>query len=193
MVNKPFPEKHRRVALPQVTLCAATSVNVVATVRALEVCLDQIDFAACKLFTDVLLKPEHPAIQVVPIARISSSVAYSNFLVTKMVDHIETSHCLVVQWDGHVLDGRRWRSEFLDHDYIGARWPQFLDGHDVGNGGFSLRSRRLMLACRDQKFLLGEAEDIAIGRTNRVWLENGECGLRHRRLPTHLRSSGRAT
>nr|MEC6702201.1 DUF5672 family protein [Sphingobium sp. SJ10-10] len=160
-----------RLALPQVTLCAATSVNVKATVRALEASLAQIDFAACKLFTDAPIKPENSAISVVPIPRLGSSAAYSEFLLSRMVDHVDTTHCLVTQWDGHVLDGGRWRPEFLDHDYIGASWPQFDDGHDVGNGGFSLRSRRLMEACRHQQFEAAHPEDIAIGRTNRTWLE----------------------
>lgn len=160
-----------RLALPQVTLCAATSVNVEATVRALEASLAQVDFAACKLFTDALIAPQHPAISVVPIPRLDSSAAYSDFLLTRMVDHVATSHCLVVQWDGHVIDAGRWRPEFLDHDYIGASWPQFDDGHDVGNGGFSLRSRRLMEACRKPEFRISHPEDIAISRINRSWLE----------------------
>lgn len=160
-----------RLALPQVTLCAATSVNVKATVRALEASLAQVDFAACKLFTDARIKPENSAIAIVPIPRLTSSAAYSEFLLSQMVDHVDTSHCLVTQWDGHVLDAGRWRPEFLDHDYIGASWPQFDDGHDVGNGGFSLRSRRLMEACRHPEFEALHPEDIAIGRTNRDWLE----------------------
>ena len=159
-----------RLALPQVTLCAATSVNVAATIRALEVSLDQIDVAACKLFTDAPVRPDHPWIEVVPIAPLRSSAAYSDFLLRHMVNHVETSHCLVAQWDGHVLNAARWRAEFLDYDYIGASWPQFGDGHDVGNGGFSLRSRRLMAACREPGFTPLHPEDIAIGRTNRTWL-----------------------
>ena len=160
-----------RLALPQVTLCAATSVNVKATLRALEASVAQIDFAACKLFTDAPLEPENPAISIVPIPRLGCSAAYSKFLLSRMVDHVDTSHCLVAQWDGHVLDAWRWRPEFLDYDYIGANWPQFDDGHDVGNGGFSLRSRRLMEACRDPQFRASHPEDIAIGRINRTWLE----------------------
>jgi len=93
-----------------------------------------------------------------------------------MAEHVESSHCLIVQWDGHVLDADRWRPEFLDYDYIGASWPQFDDGHDVGNGGFSLRSRLLMDACRDPQFRASPIEDLAIGRENRTWLE--ERGLR---------------
>lgn len=161
-----------RLSLPQITLCAVSSVNVAATIRALETTLAQVDVAACKLFTDSLACPDHPGITVVPIARITSSEAYSDFLLTRLVDHVETSHCLVIQWDGHVVDASRWRPDFLDYDYIGASWPQFSDGHDVGNGGFSLRSRRLMAACRNPGFKARHPEDIAIGRDNRVWLES---------------------
>ena len=48
---------------------------------------------------------------------------------------------------------------------------EFDDGHDVGNGGFSLRSERLMEACRDPGFKGMHPEDVAIGRINRDWLE----------------------
>lgn len=164
-------EPVKRLSLPQVTLCAASSVNVAATVRALEACLAQIEFFACKLFTDAEVHPSHPAIEVVRIPRLDSSKAYSQFILKQLVDHVETPHCLVVQWDGYVLDACRWRAEFLEYDYIGARWPQFDDGYDVGNGGFSLRSRRLMEACREPGFKDDKAEDTAIGRTNRAWLE----------------------
>ena len=161
-----------RVHLPQVTLCAVSSVNVTATLRALEASLAQIDVAACKFFTDALVKPVHPDITIVPITPIASSGAYSDFVLTQLVDHVETSHCLIIQWDGHVLDALHWRPVFLDHDYIGASWPQFTDGRDVGNGGFSLRSRRLMELCRNPAFQLSHPEDVAIGRINRAWLEN---------------------
>mgnify|MGYP003638660102 CR=1 FL=1 len=165
-----------RLALPQVTLCAASSVNVAATLRALEASLAQVDFAACLFFTDALVVPTHPGITIVPVAPIRSAAAYSDFLLTRMIDHVATSHCLVAQWDGHVVDAGQWRADFLDHDYIGASWPQFADGHDVGNGGFSLRSARLMALCRDKGFAGFHPEDVAIGRDNRAWLEGqGMC------------------
>lgn len=161
-----------RLALPEVTLCAVTSVNVQATLRALQACLEQIAFADCKLLTDAPVQPCHPEITVVPIRRIRSSQDYSRFMLSELADHVETPHCLVVQWDGYVLDARRWQPSFLDYDYIGASWPQFDDGLDVGNGGFSLRSRRLIEACRDPAFIAEHPEDVAIGRTNRAWLES---------------------
>lgn len=160
-----------RITLPQVTLCAASSVNIDATLRALEISLAQADFGACKLFTDASLCPDNPGIEVIPISRLRSANDYSDFILNAMVDHVDTSHCLIVQWDGHVLDAAHWRPDFLDYDYIGARWPQFDDGYNVGNGGFSLRSRRLMEACRHPGFQPHSVEDIAIGRINRDFLE----------------------
>jgi hypothetical protein len=165
-----------RLSLPEVTLCAASSVNVAATIKALEASLGQIEFAACKLFSDTSLVPSHPGITVVPIPRLTSAAAYSEFMLCCLVDHVDTSHCLVVQWDGHVIDAKHWRPEFLDYDFIGASWPQFADGHDVGNGGFSLRSRRLMAASQAADFRLSHPEDVAIARTNRSRLE--EQGMR---------------
>jgi hypothetical protein len=160
-----------RVDLPQVTLCAVSSVNAAATIRALEFSLKEINVATCKFFTDCPITFDHPAITIVPIAPITSSRAYSDFILTRLVDHVETSHCLVAQWDGHVLDASRWHSEFFDYDYIGASWPQFADGYDVGNGGFSLRSRRLMELCRDPAFQPSHPEDVAIARINRDFLQ----------------------
>jgi len=171
-----------RLSLPQVTLCAVTSVNVTATVRALETSLRQIRFGACKLLTDARVSPTHPEIEVVHVAPLRSSAAYSDFLLTGLLDHVGTTHCLVAQWDGHLLDAGRWQAAFLDYDYIGASWPQFDDGHDVGNGGFSLRTRRLMELCRDPAFVPVHPEDVAIGRTNRAWLE----GLGMRFAPRDL-------
>lgn len=165
-----------RLRLPQVTLCAVTSVNVAATLAAMEACLQQADFGACTLLTDAEIASHHPAIEIVRIDRLASGAAYSDFLLNRLVDHVATSHCLVVQWDGHVLDAGRWQPAFLDHDYVGASWPQFDDGMDVGNGGFSLRSRRLMDACRKPGFVARHPEDIAIGRDNRRFLE--ERGMR---------------
>lgn len=169
------PAPRERLPLPQVTLCAISSSNVAATIQALEASLAQASFADAILFTDIDPRANHPDmhpdIRVVRIDRLESSAAYSRFVLTGMIEHIRASHCMIVQWDGHVIDAGRWRTEFLEYDYIGARWPQFDDGWNVGNGGFSLRSRRLMEACRVPEFDAHHPEDIAICRTNRPLLE----------------------
>lgn len=159
------------------TLCAAASVNVRATALALERCLDQVDFADCLFFTDSDPCWSDVRITCVPIGRLTSAREYSGFMLSRLVDFIRTPYCLVVQWDGFVIDGIRWDPSFFACDYIGAPWPQFADGQNVGNGGFSLRSKRLLEACRDRRFQATHPEDLAICRLNRALLES-EYGIR---------------
>jgi len=161
----------RRLSLPTVTLCAATSVNVAATIEALRRSLDQVEFGDAVLFTEATDCDLGEGIRIVRIEPLKSARDYSRFQLRQLADHIGTGHCLIVQWDGFVLDARQWDCAFLDFDYIGAPWPQFADGWNVGNGGFSLRSRRLLDACRDPNFEPGHPEDVAICRTNRELLE----------------------
>jgi len=160
-----------RRSLPGVTLCAATSVNLAATVAALRRCLEQVDVADCLLLSDRAEAAGHPGIRHIPIPPLRSSADYSHFMLTGLADHVATEHVLVVQWDGFIIDPAAWSDDFLAFDYVGAPWPHFIDGHDVGNGGFSLRSRRLLDACRAPGFTAHCPEDVAIGRTNREWLE----------------------
>lgn len=166
-----------RLGLHDVTLCAVTSVNVGATIRALQHSLNKMDFHSCILLTDAPQPVVDKRIEVRSIARIRSSEEYSRFILKDLARHISTSHCLVAQWDGFVLKPDAWNPGFLEYDYVGARWPQFADGRDVGNGGFSLRSRRLLDACRSRSFHISHPEDLAIGRRNRAILEQ-EFGIR---------------
>jgi hypothetical protein len=160
-----------RLDLPDVTLVAATSINIEATLLAIEACHDRVRFGASKLLTHAAPARTIPGLEVVTIPQITTSRQYSRLILADLAEHVATSHCLIVQWDGHVVDPARWNPRFLEHDYVGASWPQFGDGHDVGNGGFSLRSRRLLEACRAPQFTPSHPEDVAIGRHNRPWLE----------------------
>lgn len=166
-----------RLLLPTVTLCAATSVNVPAAAAALEACLAQVKFTQALLLTDSDIRSSHPELNVVQIPRIESADAYSQFMLKNLADYVRSEHCLVVQWDGFILDALQWDPTYLTFDYIGAPWPQFGNSGNVGNGGFSLRSRRLLEACRDVRFRSGAAEDVAICRVNRQFLEE-EHGIR---------------
>lgn len=157
--------------LPDVTLVAVTSVALPQTIRAMRLSLDQIRFGAVVLLSDQPPPADSPAvIEWRRIAPLPSRDAYSRFMLTELYRHVETDHVLCVQWDGYVLDARNWLPAFLDYDYIGAPWPHFDDGHDVGNGGFSLRSRRLLDACVALG-IDGSPEDVAICRRHRDRLE----------------------
>ncbi|BAN23602.1 DUF5672 family protein [Caballeronia insecticola] len=100
-------------------------------------------------------------------------VEYSWFILFALWRVIETDYALIVQDDGWVLDGANWRDEYFEYDYIGApchqalvetsegsqamrsfSWYGLLDRPEykvwhVQNGGFSLRSQRLLRAFVD--------------------------------------------
>ena len=94
------------------------------------------------LLTDAAIT--HDGVEVITIAPIRSRAAYSHFIVKELADYIATDYALVIQWDGFVIDGGMWADEFWNYDYIGAKWPHVAGDFRVGNGGFSLRSKRLL-------------------------------------------------
>ncbi len=160
-----------RLHLGDVTLVAVTSVALDPTLAALRHSLGQASFGNVLLLSD-----RQPAglvgsgIEWRAIPRLASRADYSRFIISSLCEHIETGHALLVQWDSFVRDGRAWRDEFLEFDYIGAPWPQYRDVMAVGNGGFSLRSRRLLQAT--VAIPASETpEDVAICRTHRTFLE----------------------
>jgi Protein of unknown function (DUF5672) len=155
-----------------VTLVAVTSVATRATVQALRASIGQAHFGRALLLSDRCeLAGADSDIEFRRIERLASRADYSRFMLRGLAEHIETSHALTVQWDGFVLDGSAWDPEFLDYDYIGAVWPHFRDGYRVGNGGFSLRSRRLLKACSTLPFDGSMGEDVVISRVWRPQLE----------------------
>jgi len=94
----------------------------------------------------------------------------SEVMQFEVAPRLQTSHALFIQWDGYPTDPEMWSDEFLGYDYIGAVWPWFTD-NSVGNGGFSLRSRRLLdlLAGMPR---VDYPEDISICRQLRPLLED---------------------
>lgn len=131
-----LPKPH----LPTVTLLSVDCTDKVHLAeRAIEKTLEQCTFDAVKLLTH---EAHRAHAEVIP--KIESLEAYSHFMVRKLHEHVDTSHCLVIQSDGWVINGAAWTDEFLRYDYIGSPWEHW--GGKVGNGGFSLRSRRLLEA-----------------------------------------------
>lgn len=162
--------------LQNVTLCAADSIHPQLAARALETSAIQCRFGDSILFT-------HEAVptsaRIVPIPRLQSREDYSDFMIKQLVRHVSTPWVLVIQWDGYVLDGAAWSDAFFDYDYIGAVWPFHRDGMTVGNGGFSLRSAKLLHALADERIQLpyGVSEDEFICRQFRPQLE-ADSGIR---------------
>ena len=105
----------------------------------------------------ILNKKEAEIIDLIKINKIRSIEDYSSFIIYSLYKYIKTSHILIVQWDGYIINHNKWDSNFLNYDYIGAPFiPREFDNnycrdkdgafYTIGNGGFSLRSKKLLEA-----------------------------------------------
>ena len=167
-----------RLALPQVTLVAIDTRAPLLAAQALLRSMAGIDFARALLFTHEWspMRPL-PGIELVDCGPIGSGAECSHFVLRKLPAHIRSSHVLVTQWDGFVIDPAAWTHEFLDYDYVGAPWHDQPAALAVGNGGFSLRSSRLLAAGLDPRIADEHPEDAALCRTYRRLIEQ-EHGVR---------------
>jgi len=141
--------------LPTVTLIGVDS-NADRLKIAANKCTKWIKFGDVKLL--------HP--------NITSKEQYSEFCIKELYKHVDTEHLLIFQHDGFVHNWKAWDDDWLQYDYIGAPW-YYQDGMAVGNGGFSLRSKRLMeILANDPHICFTHPEDHHICRTYRPYLES---------------------
>ena len=119
-----------------------------------------------------------PDTEIIKIPEIKSTADYNKVVFFEVPKHLETDYAIFIQYDGYVLSGLYFSEFFVNYDYIGAPWPHHQE-FNVGNGGFSLRSARLINAVQD--FILpddlNKAEDLVICRYLRARLED-EIGLK---------------
>lgn len=152
------------------TICVIDTQTHALAARAMRLSLAAMDFADALFISDS--GADTGGARHVAIAPLAGRAAYSHFVMKDLLRHVETEHVLLIQWDGYVVNPEAWRDDFLDHDYIGARWGFHQDAHCVGNGGFSLRSRRLLEALQDPEIDRFEPEDEMICRHYRPMLES---------------------
>lgn len=147
-------KKFSKRQLSNVTLVAVSSIKLSETIHALRYSMRGIKYGRVVLLTDKKLDTVPTGIEVIPCRSIDSIDEYSRFMLFELNEHIDTEFALVVQYDGYVLRPNQWDPRFLKYDFVGAPWRENShftpDGTSVrvGNGGFSLRSKRLLEAPR---------------------------------------------
>jgi len=153
-------------------LCAVDTRAPALALQSLMKSTTQVAFGRVMLFThDWLPRRVVPGIEIVDIGPIRSGADYSQFVLRRLPAYIDTSHALITQWDGFVVDASAWTDAFLAHDYIGAPWPDQPPATAVGNGGFSLRSRRLLAAGMDPRIQTLHPEDAVLCVQQRDFLQ----------------------
>ena len=92
--------------------------------------------------------PKLKNIEFIPI-QLSSISHYNKFILTKLHEYVCAEYCLIFQHDGFIINPQFWDEGFLEYDYIGALFPEapWNKVNRVGNGGFSLRSKRFIEYC----------------------------------------------
>jgi hypothetical protein len=163
--------------LNNVTLLTVTSVDLDAAANALLISSEYCKFGSIKMLSPTRPISLHKAIEHIAIPPIDF-IGYSKFMIEDLHKFVDTEFCLCIQSDGFVINPSLWTNEFLEYDYLGAPWPNsvninsgvankfYFDKNKVGNGGFSLRSKKLLEICSQIKFdelnFLTKSEDMII-------------------------------
>lgn len=148
------------IELPDVTLITIdTTSEIDGTINALYTSMSGIKFGSIKLITTKeKIEQYHSQLEFdgidleEPVKEIKNYNDYNHYVIYNLRHHVDTSHCLLVQPDGFVLFPEKWDDNWLEYDYIGAPWAYVEDAyidpfgnhHRVGNGGFSLRSKKFL-------------------------------------------------
>ena len=153
--------------LDNVTLLTADGLNPELCRCLLNHCCEKISFEKVKLIS--FKEPERDLghIQFHQIPQFKHDVHvqtkglndYNEFIVDELYKYIDTEFVLTVQTDGFISHPSLWDDEFFKYDYIGSPWSashlkgsgrwvdqQVCDSppNFVGNGGFSLRSKKML-------------------------------------------------
>lgn len=173
------------ILLPSVTLVCANNIDIRKSINILKYCNQFIYFPQIKLFTNSQINDIVPKnIEIIKTIKLNDTNDYSEFIIHQLNDHINTEYVLIVQNDGYIANHNAWSDEFLKYDYIGAPWfigachvdgfPAVTIENRVGNGGFSLRSKKLLTYIQELTTINANVhpEDVYICRQMRNILCN---------------------
>lgn len=125
-----------KLQLPSVTLLCVDCVDVDRAIAVVEHCKTMADFGSVKVISNQ--ERNYP---IVKISSLHTLVMYSVWMLTESYKYIDTDYVLTVQRDGWILNPEQWDNDWLKYDFVGPVFDQY---DEVGSGGFSLRSKRLM-------------------------------------------------
>jgi hypothetical protein len=179
--------------LSAITLLCVETRDPVLAHFAIQKCTKQARFGKVVLITDLAKLSDRPddqasnpaedqkvtrlqSIEYIQAPPIKTTKDYSDLLLTGLRQYVSGTHVLIIQWDSFILHPELWTNDFLQYDYIGAVWPHHPDT-PVGNGGFSLRSVKLLEALESPAITKHHPEDFCICVDNKALLEK-EFGIR---------------
>jgi hypothetical protein len=153
--------------LPHITLIGFDSIHPEKTLAALKYSMRQAQFARVVFVGDskngwVTKRCSDWGMEFVH-GPTTTRADHEWFVLEKIPTFFKTRFCLFSEWDAAVANPAAWTDDFLNYDYIGAPWPYgsveerwwekmyrptgqgapvTTERNNVGNGGFSLRSKK---------------------------------------------------
>lgn len=128
-----------------ISITCIDSLNYESTIDALNRTMACVAVDKVHWFSDI----PFPAVCAVPVKwslvendNRAYLIKYNEIILRKIPAVLDTDFNIIIHNDGFAVNAAAWTDEFLQYDYIGAVWPWHI-GHRVGNGGFSLRSKKL--------------------------------------------------
>jgi hypothetical protein len=162
------------------------------TKRVIADCLSKANFGDVLIYTDKMeefIAPELSGIRLSPVPDFPNKKEAGQFYYQYACAGIHTDFALMLEWDAGIYDPSKWKPEFFDYDYIGAPWtvrPQERDCLDVGNGGFTLMSKRLGQYLAEHPKQHPVCTDWDLCRNQRKGLEAAGFKWPGRTLATHF-------
>jgi hypothetical protein len=130
--------------------------------KAMQISKKNIKFSEC-----ILLSPHNnydffDDIKHIKIPKLNYA-EWNRFMIKELHNYVSTNHYIFVDTDGFIINSNLWDNEYLNYDYVGASWlhgefeglsvgphqnyaniENIICKNDVGNGGFTLRSKKLL-------------------------------------------------
>ena len=142
--------------LNNVTIAAVAGTKAIETLKAIKYSMRELEFDRAILITPEDIEDDQ--VEIIKCEPLNYE-QYNHFIVYRLHEYINTTHCLLVQNDGYVVNPDMWQEQWMQYDYIGALWPMPQDDFSfrdqdgniqrMGNGGFTLRSKKLLCAAND--------------------------------------------
>lgn len=179
-------ENNMKLNLDNVTIISINGRDPENSAKAINISCEKINFKEKIIITNKDLHFSN--IKNINVGNLKSLEDYNIFCIKEIYKYINTDYCLFVQPDGFVVNPNLWTDFFYEYDYIGAPWNEQLTKsvlaktnmqgtvkNIVGNGGFSFRSKKLLIETSKLEYENPELEeDVMISALHRKTLkENG--------------------
>jgi hypothetical protein len=158
--------------LCNITLLCIDGVNPNIGVKAVKYSMREINFAKNLILSHVKpdIMPDNVIFEEIPKL---THDTYSQFVLNQLHEYVDTDYVLLINDDGFIINPHLWDDEFLKYDYIGAPWRAHYPHARVGNGGFSLRSKKFLKLCSELIWNGGHEDAECCIFNKSFFLQNG--------------------